>query len=264
MSKFFLGIVNTLLVFSADVAEAQDSTSALPAIATDRPDQTECPFIVPIGHFQMENGFVYQHNNEPEVNSYTYLYPSTLLKYGVHKRLELRAVIEHEGRTEYVPEKQFAGTQLSPVKVGFKVNLLEEKGLIPLTSLIVHLGLPFLASKESRDGHIAPTFRFLMQHTLSKKVTLAYNLGAEWETDDHVTTWVYTLTSGYAFSEKVGAYVEAYGFLSPETTADHRIDGGITYFLRPNVMFDVSAGKGVTPAAADYFLGLGFSFRLPN
>ena len=29
----------------------------LPSIQTDRPDQTECPFITPRHYFQLENGF---------------------------------------------------------------------------------------------------------------------------------------------------------------------------------------------------------------
>ena len=28
-----------------------------PPIQTDRPDQTECPFITPMGYIQIENGF---------------------------------------------------------------------------------------------------------------------------------------------------------------------------------------------------------------
>ena len=34
----------------------------LPSIQTDRPDQTECPFITPRSYFQFENGFSYEKN----------------------------------------------------------------------------------------------------------------------------------------------------------------------------------------------------------
>ena len=53
-------------------------------IETDRPDQTECPFIVKRGFLQAEIGFN-RSNRE-------YLFPTSLLKYGVSKRFELRYV----------------------------------------------------------------------------------------------------------------------------------------------------------------------------
>ena len=53
-------------------------------IETDRPDQTECPFIVKKGYFQAEMGF----NQSPAET----LFPTSLLKIGLTKRLELRYV----------------------------------------------------------------------------------------------------------------------------------------------------------------------------
>ena len=40
----------------------------LPAIQLDRPDQTECPFIVPAKYFQFENGFNVEKINGNEKN----------------------------------------------------------------------------------------------------------------------------------------------------------------------------------------------------
>ena len=47
---FFLGLS---LLFQIN-SKAQE----LPSIQTDRPDQTECPFITPKNYFQLENGFL--------------------------------------------------------------------------------------------------------------------------------------------------------------------------------------------------------------
>src|SRR5215217_9259845 len=56
-------------------------------IDTDRPDQTESPFTVPKKYFQGEFGF----NKENFDNKdYNILFPTFLLKYGLHKRFELR------------------------------------------------------------------------------------------------------------------------------------------------------------------------------
>lgn len=57
-------------------------------IETDRPDQTECPFIVKKGFIQAEMGF----NRNSYVDGLEYFFPTTLLKIGLWKNLELRYV----------------------------------------------------------------------------------------------------------------------------------------------------------------------------
>jgi len=43
-------------------------------------------------------------------------------------------------------------------------------------------------------------------------------------------TFIYTLTTGYSISEKIGSYVEVFGFAPQTQTANHSFDGGVTYF----------------------------------
>src|SRR3954452_16119869 len=58
-------------------------------IKLDRPDETETPAIVPVKYFQMENGFAYLYNNK---QSKACAYPSTLMKYGIAKFIDLRVI----------------------------------------------------------------------------------------------------------------------------------------------------------------------------
>src|SRR5437762_9327506 len=74
-----------LIMISIEENLAQD----IEPIELDRPDQTETPAIVPVKYFQMENGFAYLYNNE---QSRAYTYPSTLMKYGIAKFLDLRVI----------------------------------------------------------------------------------------------------------------------------------------------------------------------------
>jgi len=57
-------------------------------IETDRPDQTECPFIVKKGYIQAEMGF----NRNSYADGIEYFFPTTLLKMGLWKNFELRYV----------------------------------------------------------------------------------------------------------------------------------------------------------------------------
>ena len=249
MIKGFIAI-SLLLVLINFKLVGQD----LSPIQLDRPDQTECSFIVPIGFIQAENGFTYENINEEEKSI---VYPTTLWKYGLSKKFEFRLI------TELVTEKQksMTTTGLAPIKVGFKVNISQEKGVIPITSLIVHLAIPGIASQSFRSNYYAPSFRFTMQNTLSKKMSLGYNLGAEWNEQTHKPTYIYTLTTGYALTEKLGSYIELYGFLTKNELADHRIDGGFTYLITHHVMLDISGGFRLTEASPKNYAALGVSYR---
>lgn len=247
MRFIFLIIMVLLLNFS----KAQN----IPSIQTDRPDQTECPFIVPKKNFQAEIGFAYEKVGK---NSSSVLLPSCLFKFGISDKTELRLITEVEQLKQH-PEKK---TGLNPVVIGFKTNILQEKGMLPTISFIGHLSLPNVASCENKADFFAPAFRFTMQHTLSSKVALGYNLGAEWDGFTPEPTFIYTVTTGISLSEKFGCYAELYGFAPQKSTADHYADAGFTFLLNNDILFDVAAGIGLTPAASTFFIGTGFSFRL--
>jgi hypothetical protein len=226
----------------------------LPPIQLDRPDQTECSYITPLRYIQIENGFSIE-NVDDEHQILTY--PSSLWKYGVNEKLELRLV------TEVVAEKNNGtiSNGILPITVGFKVALSEEKGILPKTSFIGHLTTSKLGSVVYRTTYFLPAFRFTMQHTLSKKIGLAYNLGAEWKGETGEPTYINTLTTGLSLTEKLGCYAEIYGFIPSHSQADHRLDAGFTYLITNNLITDISGGVGITPNAQKNYLAFGISYR---
>lgn len=224
-------------------------------IEIDRPDQTECPFIVPKGMFQMENGFNFEKDND---NSNTFLLPTALWKLGINENLELRLITEFA--IESTNDEKNAG--IKPLFIGLKIKLCDEKGFVPKTSLIAHLMIPKLASEKLKTDFVAPKFRFTMKHTLSKIVNFSYNLGAEWDGKTAIPTYIYSFTTGYKLSDKIGAYTEIYGFITQTETPDHRCDGGFTYLINNDIIADISGGFGLTENAPKHYVSLGFSFRI--
>lgn len=244
-------IIVLFFVFSSYFIKAQ----TIEPIQADRPDQTETPAIVPKGMFQVETGFTFQKN---DVSSKTNSLPSVLWKYGVNENFELRVI------TEFLSEKINDEKQegLAPIYLGFKVNLADEKGIVPKTSFIAHIGLPSAASTKYKTDFYASEFRFTMQHTLSEKMGLSYNLGTEWDGFSAEPTFLYTLTTGYSITEKIGSYIEVFGFAPQNDKANHNFDGGFTYLINNNFMLDLSSGIGITKNAPDHYLAVGFSFRI--
>lgn len=235
-----------------------NSIAQVERIDTDRPDQTESALTVPKKYFQGEFGFGKESFGG---NNYNLIHPTFLLKYGLGKRMELR--LEGNFLSEYVqliPNPKTT-TNLEPVEIGAKVSLFEEKGLLPKTSLIVHVGLPFAGSNVDRDQNLFPSFRFTCQNSITEKIGLGYNLGAEWNGYDNKPAWLYTFSPNFSIGKKWYAYVEAFGFYEQKSW-QHNLDGGFAYYVSNDTKFDLSGGFGIGSTLLKNYFALGFSFRL--
>jgi len=246
-----------ICLFVLTFAVAQENPQPKEPIEADRPDQTETPSTVPKGMFQVETGFTYE---KTDGNSDSFSLPSVLWKYGVNENFELRLITEFVTDKTKTPTTETSG--FTPVWVGCKIKISDEKGIIPKTSFIGHIQLPNMASTKYKANYWAPQFRFTMQHSLSEKLTLSYNLGSEWDGITAEPTFIYTLSTGYSFTEKLGGYVELFGFAPQQDKAEHNFDGGLTYLLSDNFMLDLSSGIGISQNAPDLYVSAGCSLRL--
>lgn len=229
-------------------------------IDTDRPDQTESVFTVPAGWIQGELGFAKERfRTSPQIiNIYTL--PTLLTRFGLSERWELRMIIEYEkwGNSHRLFKDTF---NFLPLQLGFKVNLIHAKGIIPEISLIAHTGFNRIASPFARGGSFfSPNFRFSFQNSITENFAIGYNFGAEWENTYDPPTWTYTFAPGFNLGEKWYAYIEAFGFLRKDYP-EHNVDGGIAYYINDNMKADVSAGFGISEFAPKNYVALGYSFR---
>jgi Putative MetA-pathway of phenol degradation len=216
-------------------------------IDTDRPDQTESTALLPYHSFQIEAGATYTAGNEWTI-------PAFLLRLSLLKNFELRL----EGDVTKVG----SSTSLSPLALGFKSGICEQKKVLPTISILFDVAMPKWASKNSRSDTYVPTIKFLFDHEITDHWGIGYNLGASW--DSRVTTVIYTLVSGFDFTEKVGAYLEIFGEAPQYSRGMLQADGGFTFVPIPNLQFDISGGVGLTANAPDYFFGVGISLRIPD
>jgi hypothetical protein len=224
-------------------------------IQTDRPNQSASPSLTPKGMFQVETGFSFQKN---QYNNKTNTLPSSLWKFGLNDNLELRLITEFISNS--MDDETYSG--FNPISLGCKIKIADEKGIIPQTSFIGHITLPKVASASFKTDYYAPEFRFVMQNTLSEKIAISYNLGAKWNGFTPEPTFIYTLSTGYSITNKLGSYIELFGFAPQKNKSNHSIDGGLTYLISNNFMIDVSAGLGITDNAPDNYFATGFSFRI--
>lgn len=217
-------------------------------IETDRPDQTECPFIVKKGYIQAEIGF----NRATSEN----LFPTSLVKYGLSKRFELRyvSVLAQEAGKE---------TRFQTEAVGFKWALMQPSGWKPRTSVIVHYNWDHQNrdfSEKNLRGHSIGDVVFTMQNDLNKRFGVGYNLGTELHSNGSFEG-IYRVAPNMLIGKKGYAYVEVFGRFPASEFADHSYDAGFAYYLNEDVKLDVSAGQSFT-RPEEYYFALGISFRL--
>lgn len=231
-------------------------------IITDRPDETEAPFLVPIHFLQVETGFSFSYFDKSVPENKQFTYNTTLIRYGLLNNLELRLGTDY--KKNLFDESLKDQTQgLMPLLLGAKIHIADEKGGIPQMGFIGHLRLPFAASKETKTSTTGVDFRFAFTHTISDKADLSYNLGAKWHNDANEAVYLYTVAYGQDLTKNFAGFVEIYGDLPESNGAEHYWDAGFTYLICNNLQADIFFGTGLN-AAQKYMVGGGISFIIPQ
>jgi hypothetical protein len=148
------------------------------------------------------------------------------------------------------------------VKIGTKIHLFKENDIWPETAVIVDFGVP-IGNNRFVSKKVIPGFLFAMGHTLTEFISFSYNLGGVWPEDGQFN-FIYSAVLGMGISDKIGAYVEGYGFKPLNIKNVFLLDTGITYLILSNLQLDTSAGISISEEAANWFLNLGFSIRIPR
>lgn len=240
------------------VSYTKTATAQIEKIDTDRPDQTESPFTVPKKFIQTEIGFVAE---KADVYFSNFSIPTMLTKYGLTKKTELRLITELSGSNS----KLYTLNEVkitTPLQIGFKTALWEEKGLLPKTSLIFHTSLQSIKQTGIKNKEeIACNYRFTLQHSITKNMSLGYNIGMQWESMQEPPAYVYTITTGINIGEAWYAYTEAFGSIFKNEAPENNIDAGLAYLINDNFKIDISGGIGISEAAARHYFAIGASFR---
>lgn len=245
---------------TALTVQAQQETLKL---VTDRPDQTESSAVVPFKSFQFETGFIMENNETDLLEQQSFAYNTTLLRYGVLKNFELRLGFEYLG--EKTKTKNTGSTQTlsgaGPLFTGFKVKIAEEAGWVPEMAFLGALVLPITSNDDFMPQYTASSMRFAFSHTLSERLSLGYNLGAEWDGESAAPGYYYSVALGIGITDKLGMFVESYGTLKDGGNSENLLDAGFTYLISPNLQLDASGGIGINEKATDNFVSLGLSYR---
>lgn len=260
-SGFIIQFLIVCSVIRATMALGQEPP---PPLVTDRPDQTESPVTVPLKSLQIEMGFVFADargtETETETETRSFELGSTLFRYGLLDYLELRlsgGFVLQKTRNNS-DESQAEG--IGGINTGLKIHLITEDQFLPETGLIADIIFPIGHSAlTSQKTH--PGFIFAMGYSLSERFSLSFNLGGR-SGDHNPFIFRYSAALGIGLSEKTSLFLETFG-LKPSLSKNLlNLDTGFTYLLGPDFQLDSSAGLSVTEKPFEWFINVGFSWRL--
>jgi hypothetical protein len=242
-------------------------------LSTDRPDQTESPYTVDAGHFQIEMDFAkFTYDRDPsggsDVRTRDWSVAPVNLKVGLLNSVDLQLMIDPyvsstvEDRATGLRTKASGfGDVTTRLKINFWGNDAGKTALAVMPFVKWPLSASEVRNGKTEGGVIVP---------------FGVDLGAGWglcamtEVDfvsdgagGYDTEFINSVTLARDFTERVGGYVEFFTVTSraPGYQWQGQLDLGVTVALGANAQLDFGCNFGVTKSAPDLEPFVGFSRR---
>ena len=225
-------------------------------IATDRPAVTNSSIVVPAGSLQAENGFLVTNIQGQNIADGS----ETLIRFGILARTELRFSAPDY---YYNLNGSGIGTGFGDLALGVKEQLGPLPGKFDV-SMTVFVSFPTGASGVSSGGY-DPGLQVAWSRPLSSKWTTAGMLSLYGPTQNHLhnLTGESTILLDRQLTAPWDAFVEYVGDFPERGGARQFIQFGTALKLgkRQQQQLDFHVGVGLTSAAMNHFIGVGYSFR---
>jgi hypothetical protein len=229
-------------------AEAQGS------IATDRPAVTDSSVVVPAGSLQFENGFLETGNQGQSIVDG----PETLVRFGVASKTELRFTAP-----DYYYSLSTSGSSgFGDLAAGVKQQLGPAYGFD--VSVVAFVSFPTGAARVSSGGY-DPGLQAPWSRALSKRWTAAgmFSLYFPTQSGTRNPTGEAAILLDRQLTGPWDAFVEYAGDFAEHGGPRHLLHFGTALKVTKRQQLDFHVGVGLSPAAVDHFVGIGYSFIIP-
>jgi len=235
-------------------AQDQTQTTASPGpIATDRPAVANSSVVIPAGSIQLENGFLETRSQGQSLVDG----PETLARVGIAQRTELRFNVP-----DYFRNLTFSSSSsgFGDFALGVKQQLGPVRGFD--VSVIAYLSFPTGASRISSGGY-DPAVQVPWSRLLTANWTAAGMLSVYFPTQGakRNITGESTFLVDRQLTKVWDAFLEYAGDFPESGGPRHLLHFGTAYKIAPQQQIDFHFGVGLSPAAVDHFVGVGYSFR---
>ena len=226
-------------------------------IGTGRPSFGTGTSPVPVGHLQVESGYLYTENDDDK----THTFPNVLLRYGVYDGIELRA----STAGVVIPEGGDAGT--TDLRFGAKLAIRGQNGIVPALAFQPSFTVP--TGSASTADQADPQVQFPVAWTVGDGLTILgnLNLGTASISAGPVDggtrpVFAHSLLVGYDVVPRLTVFAEYFGVDTEDARETYNADFGALFLLNDNNQIDFIIGFGLNDQADDFFVGAGYSFRI--
>lgn len=281
MYKFLRPGLGLLLAGSAGAADKSGYSLANPVppallreLSTDRPDQTESPYTVDAGHFQLEMDLAnYTADRDTaggaDLRLRAWSVAPLNLKLGLTNRIDVQLMadpcvsVRVEDRTTGLIAK---ASGFGDVTTRLKFNVWGNDGGDTALAVMPFVKWPLSAS-DLRNGKTEGGIIFILGFELPAGWGSAVMTEFDFVSDGaggRDTEWLNSITFSHDLTERLGGYLEFVAVMgdAPGFKWQGQVDLGLTYALGPNAQLDLGCNIGVTRSAPDYqpFIGLSRRF----
>jgi hypothetical protein len=229
-------------------------------LVTDRPDFTEASSTVGKNVFQFESGYTLLYNKDKEGRVIEQSYPELLLRQGVYADwLELRLATNISS----LDQKSNHTTGFTDLYLGVKIGITPSTGIFPEISIVPQITVP---TGRIGSDHSLPGVNLLYAWDLTDETYLGANTQINREDDDGnlYSEWAQSIAVGTSLTDSIGCYIEWFALFPRDLKSardEHFANGGLTYFINNNMMFDIRAGHSIEQSTEKSFYGIGYSVR---
>lgn len=215
--------------------------------STEQPGFYVSAYTLYPGNFVVENTINLQGDNSLQQNR-TWAIPSTLVRYGLLDRVEVRVKGEVLRTRATFQGQDFGNTLVNAFSVGAKAGLIPAGNKLPPLSLVTSFQIPRTGSPSVGPNSLAPSFLLASNFSLLQSFTGNVNLGVAWDGFGADPTYQYAFALERGLADGLTLFAEAYGFWYTNSLSfDHRYDLGLVWGLSPHLQFDLSGGMGFQP-----------------
>lgn len=237
-------------------ARGQTDASSGQPISTDRPSVANSSVVVPRGDFQVENGLLITNSQ----GQYILDLPETAFRFGLRNSTELRLLApDYYGD---LSTQTAAPSGFSDIAIGVKQQVGPTLGNFNL-SVILFLSLPTGAKTVSSHGY-DPGLQLPWSHSLSENWAAGgqFAFYCPTQAGEHNFTGEATFLLDRQLAKPLDAFVEYAGDFPQRSGSRQLLHFGSAYKLAPRHQIDFHVAAGLSRAAPNVFVGIGYSFLL--
>ncbi|MET0263300.1 MAG: transporter [Rariglobus sp.] len=234
-------------------------------LSTDRPDQTESPYTIDAGHWQIELDFAnYTYDKQDGVRTETLNLAPVNVKLGVTNDTDVQFIFDSYSRERVRATGSTSTTRdWGDLTVRVKHNFWGNDGgdtafaAMPFVKIPLNIGD---AGNDLVEGGLILPLAVALPRGWSLGLMTEFDVLADGNGDGHHLEWINSIAISRDLTSRLGGYVEFFSAHSYDRATDWlaQVDVGFTYAVNDDTQLDAGCNFGVTRGAPDVqpFLGL--------